>query len=380
GGGGGGGGGGGSGGSGLNNVPFGAYQQIFGFADLDTAFVSCNENWLCGNWSECPPTEIQTRVCADANGCGTFKKKPAEKKACVYQEDKIKKELEDKEEEKKNPKRELPLQITPPKVVCTKETNPMKNGGMWLFLLILIVVSLRIYLTEKSIEKIRKKKGLSDIKRAKQVFAVKRKAFIFVGLMILFAIVLYLFYVFFYLCEINLTAFWMLLAIVIVMPIIVNRIISALEYHEQKKILRMGALADTHYREIKRLIEIEDDNIVDMEKEIASQIAHLAMREDFRKIMDNYVELDKVYHEIIRLYEDYQEKKIMFKDEEKLVDDIYDLANQDSFVELCEKVPALKSVYDKLLLLYQHFEEKQELYDELTKAEEAVRKKLAKDE
>ena len=196
------------------------------------------------------------------------------------------------------------------------------------------------------------------------------------GVMIFFTIVLYLFYVFFFLCDINFTALWILVAVMLLLPLIVHKVIDFLEYHEQQKIIKLEELADTHYKQISELINIESSNIADIEKDLAEKLSDLSSRESFKIILKRFPYLEQIYLDIIRLYEEYESKKLLFADETVLVDDIYELANKDEFIELSEKSPALKSVYEKLLLLYKHYEEKQELYDELAKAEEEIRKRL----
>ena len=44
----------------------------------------CHERWECAAWSECYPEGYQVRKCIDLNKCGTTKKKPEERKECVY--------------------------------------------------------------------------------------------------------------------------------------------------------------------------------------------------------------------------------------------------------------------------------------------------------
>ncbi|MBU0471168.1 MAG: hypothetical protein KKF65_00970 [Nanoarchaeota archaeon] len=339
-------------------------------------YFTCEESWVCGNWSKCPPTEIMSRSCTDQNHCGTYRNKPVEKKACVYNLEKLKDELKKNEEITKPPRRETPLDISFPRIVCDKETNPLKNGAIWFFLLVVLVIAYSVYRNEKQIESIRKKKGIDDVQKAKLILATKRKTHIFMGVMIFFTIVLYLFYVFFFLCDINFTALWILVAVMLLLPLIVHKVIDFLEYHEQQKIIKLEELADTHYKQISELINIESSNIADIEKDLAEKLSDLSSRESFKIILKRFPYLEQIYLDIIRLYEEYESKKLLFADETVLVDDIYELANKDEFIELSEKSPALKSVYEKLLLLYKHYEEKQELYDELAKAEEEIRKRL----
>ena len=57
-----------------------------GNTKTETQSCICTESWSCTAWSpsECPPSEIQTRICTDSNNCGTTVNKPAESKSCAY--------------------------------------------------------------------------------------------------------------------------------------------------------------------------------------------------------------------------------------------------------------------------------------------------------
>ncbi len=44
----------------------------------------CEEDWQCGEWSECSPEGKQMRTCSDVNSCRTEESKPAEEQECVY--------------------------------------------------------------------------------------------------------------------------------------------------------------------------------------------------------------------------------------------------------------------------------------------------------
>jgi len=46
------------------------------------ALQSCLESWGCGNWNACQ-NNVQTRICTDANACGTIAQKPTERQGCT---------------------------------------------------------------------------------------------------------------------------------------------------------------------------------------------------------------------------------------------------------------------------------------------------------
>ncbi len=45
---------------------------------------TCVEAWTCSVWSDCQPNNLETRTCTDMNECGTELNKPAETRACIY--------------------------------------------------------------------------------------------------------------------------------------------------------------------------------------------------------------------------------------------------------------------------------------------------------
>lgn len=51
-----------------------------------TTSVACSEKWQCSDWSVCVSPGVQTRICTDANNCGTTKNKPAESQDCILAE------------------------------------------------------------------------------------------------------------------------------------------------------------------------------------------------------------------------------------------------------------------------------------------------------
>jgi hypothetical protein len=372
------------------NIPFGV---ITDGSTIPT--TSCTEDWLCGNWSECSPLEIQERNCSDFNACGTYKSKPVEAKECVYISplvescyDNIQNQNEtgvdcggpcsDCIEDKPSPPR--PAIIELPKIICKKDLNPFTNNTIWFFIVIIIVGIIRFVIGKKEIEKIREKKKLDDVKKAKLTFAAKRKLILFTSFLFFISLVVYFFYVFFFLCEPNMSALWILIAALVIFPFLIHEIIKFFEYDEQKKLLQMAKLNDTHYKEIANLIKIENDHLVDMEKEIMELIDVMHSKQEFSEVLKEHPALDKLYSEMVGLYKDYKNKEVMFKDEKNVCNDIYELANDDSFKDLIEQIPDAKLIYDKLLLLYQHYEEKQKLYDELTEAEKNVEDEEMNDE
>ena len=47
--------------------------------------ITCTESWTCSGWSACVYPGLQTRICTDANTCGTTANKPVEQQSCFYE-------------------------------------------------------------------------------------------------------------------------------------------------------------------------------------------------------------------------------------------------------------------------------------------------------
>lgn len=45
---------------------------------------TCNPNWTCTDWSDCPIYEVQFRTCTDKNNCNQPASKPQERQSCAY--------------------------------------------------------------------------------------------------------------------------------------------------------------------------------------------------------------------------------------------------------------------------------------------------------
>lgn len=352
--------------------------DIFGFEGTGS-FIPCQENWACGNWSECPPTEVQTRNCTDLNNCGTFKNKPAEKRACVYQEE-VPEDNETGPEQERPPRQERPMQITFPDITCEKETNPIKNGWIWIFLAAAIAIIMRFVWEHKQIDRIRENQEFDKVKKAKLIYSKKRKTFIFVGATIFITIAAYLAYILFFQCTPNFTAIGLLALFLVLLPMIIHKIIDALEYHEEEKIVNLEKLHDTHYQHIKKLIELQNKSISHLEADIAKKLDFLATKESFMNLLDEYPDLEEIYKDMLKLYDEYQRQKVKASDEKELVDEIYKLVNNPNFNSLKAKDPHIAVLYNNLVMLYKHYEEKQELHDKLKQTEKNFWKELKEGE
>ncbi|MBW2990758.1 hypothetical protein KY348_03570 [Candidatus Woesearchaeota archaeon] len=406
--------------------------DITGVEDL--GFI-CQESWVCGNWSECRIDEFQNRTCIDRNDCGTFENKPPEIQKCVYTPtcfDSVKNGLEEGVDcgglcppcitcydgiqnchdglceegtdcggpcpscptcydgkqnchdglcengidcggpcEKKCPG----IQIAIPGLVCKKDFNPLSNQSIFFFILILLLILGDIVYSKKKIDDIKEKKKLSDIKRARAILSIRRRMYLFIFITILISIILYLYYYFFIMCEVEYRFLWLLLLLLFISPIIIHKIMKYIEYTEKKRLNKLRALLDTHYKQIENLVRIENENLIELEQEIADELYRLLENPEYKEKEEEVSEeikvLKDVYKELVFLYSKYKERQNPIDKERILCDDVYKLIEEERYRYLIQNDPRLKSIVTKLKLLYKQYEEKQKLYDEMDKIEES---------
>lgn len=62
------------------------YEYKANYGDSNLAVTQCSgeciPNWECSDWTLCS-SDLQTRICSDANGCGSTLNKPIESKSCT---------------------------------------------------------------------------------------------------------------------------------------------------------------------------------------------------------------------------------------------------------------------------------------------------------
>jgi hypothetical protein len=398
-------------------------QEGFGFM--------CQENWECNNWSKCRSDGYQNRTCADKNKCKTFENKPSEIQKCIYTPtcfDGIKNGLEEGMDcgglctpcitcfdgiqnchdgsceegvdcggscpkcptcfdgvqnchdgsceagvdcggscEKKCPGFQIPI----PGFVCKKEFNPLSNQSILFFAIILIIVLIDIFYSKGKIKEIGGNKELSDVRRAKSILSVRRRMYLFIFIILLIALLLYLYYYFFIMCEVGYRFLWLLLILLFVSPVIIHEVIRYLEYTESKRLKKLEALLNTHYKQIENIIRIENENLTEMEEELADDLYRLLEKPEY-KDKNNSEEvsvLNEIYKELVLLYSKYREKENPVTNEAILCDDIYTLVENEKYKPVVQQDSNFKRIITKLKLLYKQYEEKQRLYDEISKLE-----------
>jgi hypothetical protein len=154
---------------------------------------------------------------------------------------------------------------------------------------------------------------------------------------------------------------------------------KVLEYNEEEKIKKLRRALDAHYKNIDKLLAIENQHLIEIEQDIANRLSRLAKNRNFTKMLKKYPELSKIYDDIHRLYAEYMEKKEPYKIEKDLCEQIVALEKKKNFQTLTEKYPDINYIQKQLKLIYQHYEEKQRLYDEIN-AEKAEDKKMEEEE
>ena len=393
--------------------------------------ILCVENWECGNWSACRIDGFQNRSCIDKNDCETFEDKPPEVQKCFYTPtcyDGVRNGLEEDidcgglckpcincfdgiqnchdgtceegtdcggpcpacptcfdgkqnchdglcEEgtdcdgpcEKKCPT----IQITAPVFACKKDVSLLSEESIICFLIILLIILGDVIYSNRKIRDIGKNKKLTDIKRIKSILSVKRKMYLFIFIILLISIILFLYYYFFILCEVEYRFLWLILSLLFISPIIIHQVIKYIEYTEGKRLRKIETLLHTHYKQIENLIKIENENLGELEEEIANELYRLLDQPQYKKegSLEKVKLLKEIYKELVFLYSKYKERENPIEKEKILCNDIYRFIEQPEYNKLINQDYKIANIVSKLKLLYKQYEEKQKLYDEIGKIE-----------
>ena len=172
-------------------------------------------------------------------------------------------------------------------------------------------------------------------------------------------------------CEVEYRFLWLILILLFASPIIIHQVIKYLEYTEKKRLSKLEALLDTHYKQIENLIRIENENLTELEKELTDDLYRLLEKPEYKKKEDfeEIKVLKDVYKELVFLYSKYKERENPIEKERILCDDIYKILEEKKYKDLIQNDPGLIRIITKLRLLYKQYEEKQKLYDEISKIE-----------
>lgn len=408
----------GGGGGGGGAVPglVGALQGVAGV----TGQYGCQEEWSCAEWTECTIEGLQERTCKDGNACGTTREKPPEIQACEYVpscNDNMRNGdetgldcggslcdpcpgcsngIQDPGEtgvdcggdcrpcdscfdgvqnygetgvdcggpcpscvERKPPVLEYPA------LVCEKPLNPLRNDAKWFLLIVAVLAGLRVWLYGKEMRKIRKDQLLDEFKRSVRYFDRRREMLLFLLVVLAICLLSYVYYYEFLLCEVGHRYLWLYLLLLFLVPLIVFAVLRYVTYSDGRKLRAMKTHKRTHEEFLKDLVTFENEQIVEIEKDLAARMGELAADDRFVRELDRFPELKSIYEDVLRLHEEYHANKTPTGIEKQLCDQVYEIETNDAFRELASKEPEIDVIYRKLALLYRHYEEKQKLYDEM---------------
>lgn len=324
----------------------------------------CVTTWVCSEWSPCFPNGTTSRECVDTNNCNSTEDLPDIFQICIY-------EIENETiifPEQKPPRFELPLTIS----TCTQRLGLFSFPSMlfiFLFLLLIIISAGRM---QNKLRKLKKNKTISDIKKLEAQYHLKKETYVFITVITIMAIIVYIYHYFFFLCKDKyIQHLWLLALFVIISPIIIKLITEFLKYNEDVKLLKLKMLNDSHYLHFKKLVEITNNRLQDIEERISKYIYHLENLPEFHSLLLDTPEVHNIYKDMNKLYILYKEKnKNSFEIEKDLLENIHLLSNDVIFEEAADKHPELLDLKNDLNILYKIYESKQELYDELFRIEQ----------
>jgi hypothetical protein len=212
--------------------------------------------------------------------------------------------------------------------------------------------------------KLKKDGKLSDLDRARKYLSERRKMWLFVISISVVTTILILYYYLFGICADYSRYLWLLVLFLLGSPLIVHAIMRQFEWDEKKQLDALKRAADTHLAQVDALLRLQNDNIVQLERELESLIKGVLSDPDVRNARDAYPRLDGIARRFLALYDAYRENPHPYKLERALCEDIYALEHDAAFQELVSRVPSVKVVYEKLQFLYQQYEEKERIYSQ----------------
>lgn len=403
----------------------------------DASFEICQEDWFCSDWGPelCPIQGIQNRTCEDKNNCNTETQKPDIEQTCVYQGtcidyyknqdetdidcgglvcepcndgksclfdfdcksgfcdpiENICKEPTCNDEFKNQG--EEGIDCGGPCPLCEKPTleKPAtilrfisKGCGPfpWFFIVVASVFTILSFIVGKLyIKQIKESKEYKKLRKLEQlirVYNLNRNFNVLIWIIILLetAISLYLYYF----CELGI---WILIMIAVIVPLIIAVVIKYYVYDEKRKNKILRKLILKHEDYIKKLIQIERDEIKKEEKKVIDKLGtevdykkldknlavlvkdiRFLMKELSNNVEENPFELENTLSDTINQIDEYKES--MQADEELSV--IY------SDLKLIEKI------HRDILVQYKELSIDFEIEEELKNKIEIQEKKVEKQE
>jgi hypothetical protein len=237
------------------------------------------------------------------------------------------------------------------------------------------LLAVRVYFYLSKIEKIHKEKSMDEYQRAKGYFAERRKLVLFVLIVIAVALLAYLYYYEFLLCKLDYGYLWWFILLLILIPVLIYELMHFIEYKDREKLRKMGALHEEHAAAMERMLLLENQQIIELERRIAGMIAKISKDAKLHALFDKFPELRVIYKDIIKLYYEYQQNKNPYGIERELCKKVYDLETNEQFKQFAAQYPDIWMLFEQLKLLYQHYESKQQLYDEIDQERERIKQR-----
>jgi hypothetical protein len=429
-----GGGAGGSGAGGTGSAGTGSATATGGSGSRETAQELCLEKWNCTEWTKCNINNTQYRECDDLNNCGTDNRKPPEDQDCIYQGTCFDYLLNQDETDldcggytcdpcdlnkKCRSNRDCKSRFCHPEnKICVLPTcfDGYMNGDEkgvdcggpcepcpeeiyakppipelpkmifcvepfpWLLLLIMILVIGFVYADVKIYESrlIRNKnfKKLKKLEQLKKIFSLNMKINIFLFVSIIAAILISIYFYYFYLCvNVYLKYLWVFLIFITLLCFTAFILIDKLHYSEKKKRMKLKELLMTHEVQIQKIISIENSQLLILENKIIKNILKLLesgivksdeLVSDLKfvsgKFSDLVTERDKT-DDTVELEQEISEKVKKIKDNSEAKD-------------LIEKDNTFKRLISDFDLVSKDYNDKKNLYDELRQEQEEVKRAL----
>lgn len=326
----------------------------------------CEEDWMCGDWQECLPINMQFRDCIDLNDCGTSESMPEINQFCEYKGDsKVINETYGNKSSS-GPRVESPALIS----VC-KEKLPLFSIPSLVFIVLIILIILIAELDyRKRLKKIEGDSSLDELKKLELRYFEKRKKIIFFVVIFILGVIVYLYHYFFFICRDKYVFYlWLLASGILMTPVIVHLLIELSIFSDSEKNKRVSVLNDIHYRHFELLLEIADKELVVAEKGIVDRLYELEQKKEFNKLILGDKIIKKIYDDMNKLFNLYKTLKNPMFVEKDLLESIRKLDEDEEFVNASKQYPELMAIKSNLSLLYAAYEYKQTIYDELANIE-----------
>jgi hypothetical protein len=331
----------------------------------DEVIDECLESWSCSEWGLCLPTNTQFRDCVDVNHCGSEEDKPETERYCLYTESEIlpPPDLIDR------PRTELPTVVEK----CDDRLPFFSVESLFFIVLFAIIILVPLFFLQAEKRSLKKKKT-EEIEKLLKIYHAEHKVYTFIIITSVLSLIVYMYHHFFFLCkDVYYNNLWLLLTIILLSPIIINVLLLFLKYSEREKLFKIKLLNNTHYKHLMFLSKLYKEELLRSEAEITNHIYELNNKEEFSALLLKLKEIEKIYNDLLKLYDLYKKGKDSPKIETDLITQIKELDENEEFNKAVEKHPELSLLKNNISLLYQAYESKQELDAKIYAFEESLK-------